>query len=266
MGGGDGHRHRPLGGPEGLRPVAWGAAVGPSPLDVMTAGGRGVRVVRLSRLTVPLPALRSRVGLTPLRCHDPRAPGVSAHAVSVCAYDTDEARAVRVLRLAARPQLGPATPSPSSLQPRRSRRSWESEAAYARRVERWNAERAASYGLQGVQDEGAGGVGQGGPDEPRARQRDQALPDQFSLTVHSASARVALVVRDDRACPSSSSAARHGVTRARTALGAVPRRSRSARRWSANVPSRPRCRNDWCHSALLANRRSALHELRRVHK
>jgi hypothetical protein len=54
--------------------------------------------------------------------------------------------------------VAPASPLP--------RRSWESEVAYARRVERWHAERARSHALLGMKEEGGGRVVQAAPLTP----------------------------------------------------------------------------------------------------
>jgi hypothetical protein len=62
------------------------------------------------------------------------------------------------------------------------RRNWESDAAYARRVERWHVERAASHALLGVVGGGACGVVPGTPLSPSSTPTGSAtsttvLPD-----------------------------------------------------------------------------------------
>jgi hypothetical protein len=62
------------------------------------------------------------------------------------------------LRLAAVTPRPPTVVAPASPLPRRS---WESELAYSRRVERWYAERAGSHALLGVNGQGGGKGGTG---------------------------------------------------------------------------------------------------------
>ncbi len=91
------------------------------------------------------------------------------------------------LRLAAVTPQQPTVVTPASPLPRRS---WESAAAYAQRVERWHVERAVSHSLLGVKEEGGGRVVAGAPvapssDPARSGTSTTVLPDASVLQISS---------------------------------------------------------------------------------